>query len=205
MKSIIVSLFRNSALLGLLACAAFSSKAPAEETLSKGGPDQFKPLKFRMIGPAVGGRVSRACGIPGDPLTYYAATASGGVWKSSDGGATWKPIFDEQPIASIGSLAVAASDPNVIYVGSGEANIRGNVAPGNGIYRSTDAGKTWKHVWKQTGQIGTMIVHPTNPDIAYAAALGHAFGPNSERGVYRTRDGGQTWQRVLFKDPDTGA
>ena len=92
-----------------------------------------------------------------------------------------------------------------IYVGSGEANIRGNVQPGNGIYRSTDAGKTWKHVWKQLGQIGTMIVHPTNPDIAFAAVLGHAFGPNEERGVYRTTDGGKTWQRVLFKDKDTGA
>jgi photosystem II stability/assembly factor-like uncharacterized protein len=171
----------------------------------KGGPPEFKHLKYRPIGPAVGGRVSRAAGVPGDPLTYYAATASGGVWKSSDGGARWKPIFDEQPTASIGSLAIAPSDPNVIYVGSGEANIRGNVAPGNGIYKSTDAGKTWKHVWNQVGQIGTMVVHPTNPDIAFAAVLGHAFGPNPERGVYRTTDGGKTWQRVLFKDVDTGA
>src|SRR5437879_2341758 len=184
MKSIIVSLFRNSALLALLACAVFSSKAPAEETLSKGGPDQFKPLKFRMIGPAVGGRVSRAAGVPGDPLTYYAASASGGVWKSNDAGFSWKPIFEDQPIASIGSLAIAASDPNVIYVGSGEANIRGNVAPGNGIYKSTDAGKTWHHVWKAVGQIGTMIVHPTNPDIAFAAALGNPFALSAERGVY---------------------
>src|SRR5581483_1652911 len=102
-------------------------------------------------------------------------------------------------------IAVAPSDPNVLYVGSGEANIRGNVAPGNGIFKSTDAGKTWKHVWKEEGQIGTMIVHPTNPDIAYAAVLGHAFGPNEERGVYRTTNGGKTWQRVLFKDRDTGA
>jgi photosystem II stability/assembly factor-like uncharacterized protein len=133
------------------------------------------------------------------------ASASGGVWKSSDGGLTWKPIFDDQPIGSIGSLAVAASDPNVIYVGSGEGNPRGNVAPGNGIYKSTDAGKTWKHVWKQEGQIGTMVVHPTNPDIAYAAVLGHAFGPNPERGVYRTTNGGATWERVLFKDAETGA
>jgi photosystem II stability/assembly factor-like uncharacterized protein len=170
-----------------------------------GGPDELKNLKFRLVGPAVGGRVSRSCGVPGDPLTYYTATASGGVWKSSDGGSTWKPIFDEQSIASIGSIAVAPSDPNVIYVGSGEANIRGNVAAGNGIYKSTDAGKTWKHVWKQESQIGTMIVHPRNPDIAFAAVLGHAFGPNPERGVYRTTDGGQTWQRVLFNNADSGA
>src|SRR5207253_5447522 len=100
------------------------------------------------------------------------------------GGLTWKPIFDEQPTASIGSLAVAPSDPNVIYVGSGEANIRGNVAPGNGIYRSTDGGKTWKHVWKQEGQIGTLIVHPKNADIAFATVLGKAFSANPERGVY---------------------
>jgi len=167
--------------------------------------DDFEQIKYRNLGPYTGGRVSRAVGVPGDPFTYYAATASGGVWKSIDGGHAFKPIFDDQPIASIGSIAVAPSDPNVIYVGSGEANIRGNVAPGNGIYKSTDAGKTWKHVWKQAGQTGTMIVHPTNPDVAFAAVLGHAFGPNQERGIYRTRDGGATWQRVLFKDVDTGA
>jgi photosystem II stability/assembly factor-like uncharacterized protein len=162
-------------------------------------------LKYRSIGPAWGGRVARAAGVPGDPLTYYAATASGGVWKSSDGAFTWKPIFDDQPISSIGSIAVAASDPNVIYVGSGEANIRGNVAAGNGIYKSTDAGKTWTHVWKQEGQIGTMTVHPRNPDVAFAAVLGHAFGPNPERGVYRTKNGGRTWEQVLKKDENTGA
>ena len=138
-------------------------------------------------------------GVPGDPLTYYAATASGGVWKSTDGGIRWKPVFDDQPTSSIGSIAVAPSDPNVVYVGSGEANIRGNVAQGNGIYKSTDAGKTWPHVWKQDGQIGTMVVHPTNPDVAYAAVLGKAFGPNPERGVYRTRDGGKTWEKVLYE------
>jgi photosystem II stability/assembly factor-like uncharacterized protein len=168
-------------------------------------PKEFKALKYRLIGPAAGGRVSRVAGVAGDPSTVYAATASGGVWKTTDGGTTWKSVFDDQPISSIGSIAIATSQPNVVYVGSGEANIRGNVAAGNGIYKSTDAGKTWTHVWKQEGQIGTVAVHPANPDIAFAAVLGHAFGPNPERGVYRTRDGGKTWQQVLKKDADTGA
>jgi photosystem II stability/assembly factor-like uncharacterized protein len=168
-------------------------------------PKEFKALKYRNVGPAAGGRVSRATGVPGNPLIYYAATASGGVWMSNDGGTTWTSVFDDQPTSSIGSIAVAPSDTNVVYVGSGEANIRGNVAAGNGIYKSIDGGKTWTHVWTQEGQIGTMVVHPKNADIAYAAVLGHAFGPNAERGVYRTRDGGKTWQQVLKKDNDTGA
>jgi len=187
----------------LLAYVAVTAPTFAQEI--SGGPAELKPLKYRSIGPAAGGRVSRAAGVPGDPLIYYAATASGGVWKSTDGGITWKPLFDEQSTSSIGSIAIAPSDPNVVYVGSGEANIRGNVAPGNGIYRSADAGKTWTHVWKQEGQIGKMVVHPTNPDVAFAAVLGKAFGPNPERGVYRTTDGGKTWKQVLSKDSDTGA
>jgi len=168
-------------------------------------PPQFAGLKYRSIGPAAGGRTTRAVGVPGDALTYYVAAASGGVWKSEDGGVNFQPVFDDQPVSSIGSLAVAASDPNVIYVGSGEANIRGNVAAGNGIYKSTDGGKSWKHVWNQVGQIGTMAVHPRDADVAFAAVLGHAFGPNTERGVYRTKDGGKSWERILFKDADTGA
>jgi hypothetical protein len=166
---------------------------------------RFDALEFRSLGAISGGRVSRAVGIPGDPNVYYVASSQGGVWKSVNGGVDWKSIFDDQPVASIGSIAVAPSDSNVIYVGSGEANIRGNVIAGRGIFRSTDAGKTWTHVWKQRGQIGTMAVHPTNPDVAFAAVLGHAFGPNPERGVYRTTDGGESWQRVLFQDADTGA
>jgi photosystem II stability/assembly factor-like uncharacterized protein len=190
--------------------ASFAAKKPAkaEEPKKEAGlsdPPGLEGLKYRAIGPAWGGRVSRASGVPGDPLTYYAATASGGVWKSTDGGFAWKPVFDDQPISSIGSIAVSPSDPNVVYVGSGEANIRGNVAAGNGIYKSIDAGKTWTHVWKQEGQIGTMAVHPRDPDVAFAAVLGHAFGPNPERGVYRTRNGGKTWEQVLKKDADTGA
>jgi len=165
----------------------------------------YGALSYRLIGPAVGGRITRVYGVAGDPSTYYLAAAQGGVWKSVNGGHDWVPVFDEQPTQSVGSLAVAASDPNVIYVGSGEANIRGNVAIGTGIFKSTDAGKTWTQVWKTRGQIGTIVIHPDNPDIAYAAVLGSPFGPNAERGVYRTVDGGGNWQRVLFKDSDTGA
>ena len=176
-----------------------SPLAPAAEP-----PKEFAAVKYRSVGPYAGGRVSRACGVPGDPLTYYAATASGGVWKSADGGLTWKPVFDDQPTSSVGSVAVAPSDPNVVYVGTGEANIRGNVSPGAGLFKSEDAGKTWKHVWKSVGQIGTVAVHPRNADVAFAAVLGHAFGPNSERGVYRTTDGGKTWQRVLYKNEYAG-
>jgi photosystem II stability/assembly factor-like uncharacterized protein len=154
--------------------AAILASAPAsgaEAEKPKGGPKELAGLKYRSIGPAAGGRVSRVAGVPGDPLTCYAATASGGVWKSSDGGYRWTSVFDDQPISSIGSIAIAPSNPNVVYVGSGEANIRGNVAAGNGIYRSSDGGKTWTHVWKQEGQIGTMIVHPRDPDVAFAAVL----------------------------------
>ena len=187
----------------LLAGLAPSHNIIAQDASKQPAP--FDSLKFRSIGPAAGGRVSRVAGVPGDPLTYYAATAAGGVWKSADGGLSWKSVFDDQPISSIGSIAVAPSNANVVYVGSGEANIRGNVAAGNGIYKSTDAGKTWTQVWKQEGQIGTIVVDPSNPEVAFAAVLGHAFGPNRERGVLRTRDGGKSWQFVLRKDPDTGA
>src|SRR5579871_2493205 len=159
--------------------AAFCAAAQGDENKRDHSP--FKRLKFRSIGPAAGGRVCRVAGVPGDPLTCYAATAASGIWKSSDGGIHWKPIADELSTSTFGSLAVAPSDPNVIYAGSGEANIRGNVEVGNGIYKSIDAGKTWKHIWKQQGQIGTMIVHPANSDIAFAAVLGHAFGRNPER------------------------
>ena len=140
-----------------IALLAFTSFIFAEDKPK--GPPEFAALQYRMIGPFAGGRVSRACGVPGDPLTYYAATASGGVWKSTDAGQSWKPIFDDQPTSSIGSIAVAPSDTNVVYVGTGEANIRGNVSPGAGLFKSTDAGKTWVHQWKQVGQIGTIAVH----------------------------------------------
>ncbi len=195
---------RRPVLLALvlsLLVASLAAAAPA----GLQDPPGLSALKYRNIGPAWGGRATRATGVPGNPNVYFAATASGGVWRTTDGGISWNPVFDSQPISSIGSIAVAPSDPNVVYAGSGEANIRGNVAAGNGIYKSTDGGTTWSHVWVQEGQIGTMVVHPANPDIAFAAVLGHAFGPNAERGVYRTTDGGKNWKQVLQKDVDTGA
>jgi photosystem II stability/assembly factor-like uncharacterized protein len=185
--------------------AGLAASAMAFVTGAAHAAGEFDLLKLRSIGPAIGGRVSRVTGVAGDPLTFYAATAQSGVWKSIDGGHTWKPLFDEQPLLSTGAIAVAPGDPNVVYVGTGEANIRGNVQPGNGIYKSTDAGKSGKQVLDQEGQIGKIVVHPANPDIAFAALLGHAFGPNPERGVYRTLDGGRSWTRVLGVDADTGA
>jgi photosystem II stability/assembly factor-like uncharacterized protein len=196
---------RRSALFAVAVLLLLNAAASAAPPAGLQDPPGLSSLKYRLIGPAWGGRVSRAAGVPGNPNVYFAATASGGVWKSQDGGLSWSSVFDDQPISSIGSIAIAPSDPNVVYVGSGEANIRGNVAAGNGIYKSTDGGKSWTHVWQQEGQIGTMAVHPKDPDIAFAAVLGHAFGPNPERGVYRTTDGGRTWKQVLKKDADTGA
>lgn len=183
---------------------AITSGAGAADDAEK-PKSELGAIEFRSIGPWISGRVTRVAGVPGDPLTYYAAYSQGGVWKSVNGGRHWQPIFDDQPTNAIGSLAIAPSDPNVIYVGSGEANIRGNVSVGSGIFRSTDGGKTWEHVWKTRGQIGTMAVDPRTAEVAYAAVLGSPFGPNKDRGVYRTTDGGKTWQQVLAKDENTGA
>lgn len=167
--------------------------------------DPYGALAYRFIGPP-GNRVSAAVGVPGDLDTYYVGAASGGVWKSSDGGVHWKPIFDQQPVQSIGAIAVAPSDPNVVWVGTGESFIRSNVSLGNGVYRSTDAGRTWSHVGlERSGRIARVVVDPRDPDVAFVAALGTCYGPQQERGVFRTRDGGRTWERVLFVDPHTGA
>ena len=163
-------------------------------------------LEFRFMGPAVGNRISAAAGIPGDPSTYYAGAASGGVWKSTDHGATWAPVFDAQDAQAIGSLAVSASNHNIVWAGTGEAwAIRDSDMMGDGIYKSTDAGQTWQNMGlRETGRIGKIIVHPTNPNIVYACAAGRLTGPQQERGVFKTSDGGATWQRVLFANPDTG-
>ena len=181
---------------------AFLHAAPA----ATGAPDAYGALAFRPIGPAIGGRISRVAGVPGNPDVYYFAAAQGGVWASGDAGKSFSPVMDDEALAaSMGAIAVAPSDPNVIYAGGGEANPRGNVMVGWGIWKSTDAGKTWTHQWKNKGQIGTLAVDPHNADVAYAAVLGSPFGAAQARGVYRTQDGGKNWVRVLFKDIDTGA
>ncbi len=164
-------------------------------------------LVWRNIGPFRGGRSVAVAGVPGQPFVYYFGATGGGVWKTTDAGITWKPITDGHlGTGSVGAIAVAESDPNVVYVGMGESCIRGNVSHGDGVYKSVDAGKTWRHVGlRDTRQIGRVRVHPKQASLVYVAALGHAFGPNKERGVFRSKDGGETWQTVLFVDDQTGA
>ena len=166
--------------------------------------DMFKQLNYRYIGPQ-GNRVIAVVGVPGSSNICYAGAASGGIFKSTDGGVHWEAIFDDQAVSSIGSLAIAPSDPNIIWAGTGETFIRSNVSQGMGIYKSTDAGKTWKCMGlEKTGRIGRVIIDPRNPNIVFAAAMGHCYGPQQERGVFRTKDGGKSWEKVLFVDEDTG-
>jgi photosystem II stability/assembly factor-like uncharacterized protein len=200
-----------TALALAVAAAAVGLFGPGVAAQQRGGPPQeqnpaAEPLKFRYMGPPSSGRISAVVAVPGSQTTYYAGAASGGVWKSIDGGKTFDPIFDDQPVAAIGALAVAPSDPNIVWVGTGEAwVIRPSDVMGDGIYKSDHAGATWEHMGlRETGRIGRIVVHPTNPDIVFACALGRVTGPQEERGVYRTKDGGKTWERVLFVNPDTG-
>ncbi len=168
-------------------------------------PELYQSLKYRHIGPK-GNRVVAVAGVPGDPNTIYTGSATGGVFKTTDGGVHWFPIFDGFEVQSVGAVAVADSDPNIVWVGTGEAFIRGHISIGNGVYKSTDAGKTWFHMGLDlTGRIGRVIINPNNPDIVYVSAMGHCYGPQQERGVYRTIDAGKTWERVLFVDENTGA
>src|SRR3954447_1314049 len=156
-------------------------------------PSLYSGLRWRMIGPFRGGRVNAVSGVVGQPDTFYFGSVGGGVWKSLNAGRTWTPIFDSANVASIGAIGVAPSDPNVIYIGTGEADMRDSIAFGNGVYKSTDAGKTWQHLGlEKTKQIGRIIVDPKNPNTVFVAALGNAYAPNPDRGVYRSRDGGVT-------------
>ena len=170
-------------------------------------PDPYKELKFRQIGPYRGGRVVAVTGVPAQPFVYYFGSVGGGIFKTTDGGAHWDPISDGQlKTGSVGALAVADSDPNIIYAGMGEGCIRGNASHGDGVYKSTDAGKTWKHTGlANTQQIGRIRVHPKNPDIVYVAALGHMSGASEDRGVFRSKDGGKSWDKVLYKSAKAGA
>jgi photosystem II stability/assembly factor-like uncharacterized protein len=169
-------------------------------------PALFQDLRWRNIGPFRGGRVLAVSGVPGEPEHFYFGSVNGGVWETRDAGRTWQPIFDGQPIGSIGALAVAPSNPNVIYVGSGEADMRSDIAQGDGMYKSADGGKTWSHIGlTDSQQIARIVIDPANPDLVYVAALGHPYGPNAERGVFRSKDGGATWQRILSRNDSDGA
>jgi photosystem II stability/assembly factor-like uncharacterized protein len=189
---------RNLLAVALL-CAAASAQADVD-------PSLFQDLHWRSIGPFRGGRVITVAGVPGSARHFYFGSVNGGIWETNDAGRTWQPIFDAQAIGTIGAIAIAPSDAKVIYAGSGEADMRSDIAQGDGVYKSTDAGKTWSHIGlRDTQQVGKILVHPRNPDVVYVAALGHPYGPNEQRGVFRSRDGGKSWQKVLFKDADTGA
>jgi photosystem II stability/assembly factor-like uncharacterized protein len=184
-----------------------SSAASDSDAGESSKPEEkaFKGMKYRLIGPFRGGRSLTAAGIPGDPTTYYFGATGGGVWKSTDGAETWSSVFDKEGTSAIGSIAVANSNHNVVYVGTGEACIRGNISHGDGVYKTLDGGKTWKNTGlRDSRAIGKVIVNPSNPDIAFVAALGHPYGPNAERGIFRTTDGGKTWEKVLYKDENTG-
>jgi photosystem II stability/assembly factor-like uncharacterized protein len=189
----------------LAVAISFLGLTASAGTAQQVGPDLYEQLHFRHIGP-VGNRLVAVAGIPGDPLIYYAGAAAGGVWKTVDGGLRWKPVSDSVAVPAVGALAVSASDPSVVWAGTGEPFIRSNVSVGNGVWKSTDGGANWTHMGLEgTGRIARIIIHPTDPEIVYVAAVGHGYAPQPERGIYRTTDGGATWERVLFVDENTGA
>ena len=191
-------LFLRCFVLSLITASAFAAVDPS----------LFQDLHWRLLGPFRAGRVLAVTGVPGEPDHFYFGSVNGGVWETHDAGRTWQPIFDGQHIGSIGAIAVAPSNPHVLYVGSGEADMRSDISQGNGMYKSADGGKTWSRIGlTDSQQIGRIVVHPSNPDVVYVAALGHPYAANAERGVFRSRDGGATWQRVLSRnnDSDTGA
>jgi len=169
-------------------------------------PNLYSGLRWRMIGPFRGGRVNAVSGVTGQSDTFYFGSVGGGLWKSLNSGRTWTPTFDANNVASIGAIAVSTANPNTVYIGTGEPDMRDSIAYGNGVYKSTDGGKTWKHLGlENTKQIGRIIIDPKNPNTVFIAALGNAYVPNPDRGVYRSQDGGATWQKVLFKNDDVGA
>ena len=168
--------------------------------------DPLENMRFRNLGPAVGGgRITAVAGIPGKPNIYYAGAAGGGVFVTQDGGLSWRAIFEKQNTASIGAIALAPSNPNLIWVGTGESNIRNDVITGKGVFFSPDAGATWNFMGlRDAGQISNIVIDPRDPNIVYVGVLGHAWGPNADRGVFRTTDGGKNWQKVLFVDETSG-
>jgi photosystem II stability/assembly factor-like uncharacterized protein len=196
-------LFLSICLTAPLAAGVFTLVVAQQPRID---PAVYSGLRWRGIGPFRAGRVNGVSGVPGQPNVFYAGSVGGGVWKTTNAGRTWFPIFDSQPIASIGAVAVAPSDPRIVYVGTGEADMRSQISYGNGMYKSTDAGKTWTHIGLDaTRQIGKVLIDPRDPNVVFVAALGHVYGANPDRGVFRSRDGGATWQKVLFKSNDVGA
>jgi photosystem II stability/assembly factor-like uncharacterized protein len=204
--------------LGVLVLAAVSVANPAAQPpkpsirqaavmMASVDPALFKGMKYRLVGPSRGGRVTTVTGVPSQPRTFYMGVASGGIFRTTDGGGTWAPIADGKiPLASMGSIAVADSDPNIIYVGTGSDGVRSNVSTGRGVYKTTDGGTTWQFLGLyNAGQIGAVRIHPTNPNIAWVAAYGDAFKQNPERGVFKTDDGGKTWRKVLYINDGIGA
>src|SRR5919112_5555402 len=196
----------ESVILCLLALSANSvyaqTQAPQKEA------DPLKSFQYRSIGPYRGGRCAAVTGVPSQPFVFYYGATGGGVWKTTDGGINWESVSDGSVFGtgSVGAIAVADSDPNTVYVGMGESPIRGNVSHGDGVYKSNDAGKTWKRIGlEDTRQIARIRVHPKNPDIVYVAALGHVWGPNEQRGVFKSENGGKSWRRVLFQSDSAGA
>ncbi|HZN00628.1 MAG TPA: hypothetical protein VFB70_14600, partial [Pyrinomonadaceae bacterium] len=170
--------------------------------------DLLKALQYRSIGPYRGGRCAAVAGVASQPSVFYYGATGGGVWKTTDGGISWESVSDGSVFGtgSVGAIAVSDSDPNVVYVGMGESPIRGNVSHGDGVYKSMDAGKTWKRIGlEDTRQIPRIRVHPKNPDLVYVAALGHVWGPNEQRGVFRSKDGGKTWEKVFSRGNKAGA
>ena len=189
-------------ILSALAVCAVAARAGEQQY----SPALYQEMRWRMIGPFRGGRTRAATGVPSQPNVFYVGQVNGGVWKSDDYGRTWTPIFDDQPTQSVGAIAVAPSDPNIIYVASGEGLQRPDLSVGDGIYKSMDAGKTWTHLGLRDGQqIPALAIDPRDPNRLFAAVLGHPYGPNDERGIYRSTDGGVTWQKVLCRDENTGA
>ena len=200
---------RARALLGVAVVIgtvfASFSRPSARQNAAPTAAGRFSELRWRMIGPFRGGRTKAATGIPAQPNVFYIGAVNGGVWKSTDYGITWHPLFDDQPSGSIGAIAVASSNPDIIYVGSGEGLQRPDLSTGDGIYKSTDAGRTWTHLGLRDGQqIPQIVVDPSNPSRLFVAVLGHPYGANEERGIFRSTDGGQTFQKILYKDENTG-
>ncbi len=192
--------------LFLILCVGVPDVFAGEDNEPVYEKEWVKTLRYRPIGPFRGGRSAAVCGVPGKPMTFYFGATGGGVWKTTDGGNTWKNVSDGYFGGSIGAVAVSTWDPNVIYVGGGEVTVRGNVSHGSGLWKSTDAGKTWKSVGlKDTHHIPRVRIHPKNPDVVYVAALGHLHGPNEERGVFRSQDGGKTWKKILYVNKEVGA